>query len=185
MNSMTDMFKSMDNSMIKNMMKMQGLDISDQQLELMKNNMNTNMLKMMSKSPYMDNAINNIPNNGNQTNVNVNASIATTNNSSNTSAQINNNIPTNIPNFGDLSKMDMGSMMKFVQDNPQMLNMMGPQFANMFGKEGSDPDVMRKSMESILWLITMPQRVKAYFTSTQGKLLILFILILIIAYFYR
>jgi hypothetical protein len=72
--------------------------------------------------------------------------------------------------------------MSFVQNNPQLLKMMGPQMSQMFGN--NDPHMM-KAVENIMWLMSMPQRIKAFFGSTKGKMLILIIIVLVIAYFYR
>jgi len=74
-------------------------------------------------------------------------------------------------------------MLKFAQQNPEMLkNIMGN--SGMFGG-GQDNQKMMQSMETILWLLGFPQRVKSFFGSTQGKLFIVFVIILIIAYYYR
>lgn len=208
---MSSMFKGMDNETLKSMMKMQGMDISDDQISLMKNNMNPNTFKMMAQNSHL---YENMPRNSNNNNNSRNTQYTSSdNNSSNndeptvsstptatTSVSANNNnVNANMnmgmggmPNFGDLKNMDMASMMKFVQSNPQIMNMMGPQFAGMFGGGnnngtggGDQNNMMMKSMENVLWLISLPQRIKAFFSSTRGKVVILFIIVLIIAYFYR
>jgi hypothetical protein len=97
--------------------------------------------------------------------------------------------------FPDMNNMDLSSMMKFVQDNPQIMNMMGPQMSQMFGggqggangatggPNGMNNDMMMKSMQNILWLMTLPSRIKAFFTSTRGLLFIGLFVMLIIAYY--
>jgi hypothetical protein len=98
--------------------------------------------------------------------------------------------PNNMKSFPDLKNMDMNSMLKFVQDNPQILNMMGPQMSKMFGggmggANGMNNEVMMNSMQNILWIMSLPQRIRAFFTSTRGMMFSLFIIILIFSYLYK
>jgi len=195
---MSNMIKNMDSEALRSMMKMQGMNLTDDQINLLKNNVNSDMFKTMAKNSHM---YENMPRFNSNMNMNMNASLNNTNvsagvntnthssNEQTMTATANTNMPmpnmANMPNFADLKNMDMGSMMKFVQSNPQLLNMMGPQFSKMFGQNGGDPNMMMKSMESVLWLISFPQRIKSFFSSTQGKFFILFVIVLIIAYFYR
>jgi hypothetical protein len=177
MDFMVNMMKGMDNATIKNMMKMQGMELTDDQIAMMKNNMNPNTLKYMKQNPdLIDKA-------------RVNNTGVT-----NTSTPVNNTQTTTLSNempqmpsmngMPNLNNMDMGSMLSFVQSNPQLLNMMAPQMSQMFGKN-IDPNTTMKAMESIIWILSGFQRVKSFFGSTQGRLLILAFIILIIAYFYR
>jgi hypothetical protein len=64
--------------------------------------------------------------------------------------------------------------------------MMGPQMSQMFGggaAGGANNDMMMKSMQNIIWLMSLPSRIKAFFSSTRGLLLLGVFLVLIIAYF--
>lgn len=158
---MLSMFKTMDNNTIKSMMKMQGMDITDEQIHMMKNSMNPEMLKMMGQNA-------NFPINNQKTD-----------SSNNNSTSVSSNNPT-----PQLPNMDMSAMMKIIQSNPDLIKSMAPQLAGMFGNNGN-PEMMAKAMENVLWLVTLPQRTKQFVTSRQGLLVIAIILGLLIAYFYR
>lgn len=181
---MVGMLRGMDNSTIKSMMSMQGMNLSDEQIEMMKN-VNPQMLQMAKKNQVQ---INPAGINTNMTNQSIpnnslsNDSVASTVPNRN----ISNNNPIDQTNaFPNLNNMDMNGMFKMIQDNPQIMNMMGPQMANMFGGNGGNQQVMMNSMQNILWLISLPQRIKAFITSPRGILFISIVLILIIAYFYN
>ena len=169
LNNMFNMMKNMDNATFKNMMKMQGMDISDDQLNMVKNSMNPDMFRMMAKN---SDKFDNLPT-PTKTNSLDNENVPPQTTKPTTTQQQPFNMPQN---------MDMSSMMSFIQNNPQLLNMMGPQFSQMFGN--NDPHMM-KAIQNIMWLMSMPQRIKAFFSTTNGKMLILVIIVLIIAYFYR
>lgn len=47
--SMVDMMKNMDNSFLRNMYKQQGMDLSDEQINMMKTMMTPEMIKTASK----------------------------------------------------------------------------------------------------------------------------------------
>jgi hypothetical protein len=176
LNNMTSMIKNMDNETFKNMMKMQGMEVSDDQLNMIKNNINPDMFKMMAKnSDKFEHLI--PPNKGTTTSSNLDNENTRPSGTVTTNQPTPSNQPFNMP-----QNMDMSSMMSFVQNNPQLLKMMGPQISQMFGN--NDPHMM-KAVENIMWLMSMPQRIKAFFSSTKGKMIILFIIVLIIAYFYR
>jgi hypothetical protein len=198
------MFKNMDNSFIKSMMQMQGINMTDDQLNLMKNNMNPDMMKMAANT--QSNNIPSFPGNGNMPsfpNNNTNSSNSNSENlnrepsptQENQANQNSNNITNtnNTPSpagFPDMGNMDMGKMMEMIQNNPQMMNMMGPQMSQMFGNGANgapnmDPNLMMSSMQTILWIMGIPSRIKQFFSSTRGKLLILLIVVLIGSYFYR
>jgi hypothetical protein len=166
LNNMFNMMKNMDNATFKNMMKMQGMDISDDQLNMVKNSMNPDMFRMMSKN---SDKLDNIPTPTKNTSLD--------NETQPTTQKTTPQQPFSIP-----QNMDMSSMMSFIQNNPQLLNMMGPQFSQMFGN--NDPHMM-KAIQNIMWLMSIPQRIKTFFSTTNGKMFILVIIVLIIAYFYR
>jgi hypothetical protein len=200
------MFKNMDNSFIKSMMQMQGMNISDEQLNMMKNNLNPQLMKMAANTntnnipvqiPSYTNTQNsnlNYSNNNLNTEPNTNSNI-TSSNSNITSSNSNvNNYSSPSAGFPDLGNMDMSKMMEFIQKNPQMMNMMGSQMSGMFGGGGGangangnpniDPNLMMNSIQTILWLMSIPSKIKQFFYSTQGKLFIL-LLVFLLGYYLK
>ncbi len=161
-------------------MAMQGMNMSDQQIEMMKN-IDPQMLQMAKKNKM------NFNQGGINTNGNVSKNIP---NTTDTNAISNNNQrndtlpPQNNP-FPNMNNMDINGMLKMIQDNPQLMNMMGPQMANMFGGNEANSQLMMNSMQNILWLISLPQRIKEFFKSTRGLLFLSIFVILILAYYYR
>ena len=152
-------------------MAAQGMNLSDQQIEMMKASLSPELIKMAQNqnfpNPMANTNINNINNNNNN-------SINNINNNTN----INNNIqPPQMPN---LNNMDFSQMMDFVKKNPELLKMVSPQLSQMMGGKNVDPEIMMKSMENILWIFSLPGRIKRFMLSWRG---ICFI-ILIIAIFY-
>jgi len=180
MNFMIDSFRNMDNNTIKNIYNMKGQNLNDDQINMMKMQMNPSMLKMASNYQFGQNT--------NQTNNkpqpqppkveedNHQHQTACTHNNNQTVTSNQNNKPMNFP-----QNMDFSSMLKFAQENPEFLkSMMGSQFGG-----GKDNNAMLGSMNTILWVLGFPQRVKNYCKSTQGMITIFLIIMLIIAYFYR
>jgi hypothetical protein len=190
---MANMFKSVDNNTIKAMMQSQGMTLTDEQINMMKNNMNPDIFKMVGNTDFLDNNYSRINNMNN--NLNNNNNIPKQRESPPSIEREEEPIQTTqsqrqptMPNFNDL-----GSMMKLIQNNPSLMNMMNQQ---MFGggmnqgmnqgMQGNNPnDMLMNSMQTILWLISLPQRIKAFFKSPRGILLIVFFLILIISYYYK
>lgn len=166
------MFKNMDTNTIKAMTQMQGMNLTDDMINMMKNNITPEMMKMAA-------SVNNTNSNISSINTN-NYTDALNNNDS-----INSNNPSTMN--GGLPNMDMSSMMNFIQKNPQIMNMMGPQMSNMFGgaNPNIDPNMMMSTMQTIFWIISLPSRIKNFFTSTRGILLIICIITLIYAYFFK
>lgn len=178
---MVNMLRSMDNATIKSMMAMQGMNMSDEQIEMMKN-INPQTLKTAKKN-FNPNSFNPEINTNNCLQSNPNSNSNTSSPTGNISSYI--PPPQTTPTFPNLNNMDINGMLKMVQDNPQLMNMMGPQMANMFGGSGANQQMMMNSMQNILWLISLPQRIKTFLTSPKGMLFISIIMILIIAYFYN
>ena len=187
------MFKNMDNNMLKSIYQMQGMNITDEQVNFMKNNLNPDLMKMAADmNPSFPNPSNNSSLIKNSTNSNTN-SLNTEHYSSNNSNI--NNISLSNPNqqpmpnaFGNgaFPNMDMNSMMDFMQKNPNIMNMMGPQMSQMFGgQNGIDPNLMMNSMQTILWILSLPTRIKQFFSTIKGKVLLICLLFLIISYFFR
>jgi len=188
----------MDNNTIRSMYQMQGMNLTDEQINFMKNNINPNMMKMAAEintplpntNSYSTNNDSNINNQSNSSNIDNNNLI----NENQISNIINNNVNNvsgqqQMPNAfaNGFPNMDINSMMDFIQKNPNIMNMMGPRMSNMFGgaNSGMDPNLMMNSMQTILWIMSLPTRIKQFFSSLRGKLLLLFLFILIISYFFR
>ena len=161
-NSMIGVMKQMDNQTLKNLMAAQGMNLSDQQIEMMKASLSPDLIKMAQNQNFPNPMVNNNTNNSNNNN----------------NIDINNNAqPPQMPN---LNNMDLSQMMDFVKSNPQLLKMLTPQLSKMMGGKNVDPEIMMKSMENILWIFSIPGRIKRFMLSWRG---ICFI-ILIIAIFY-
>ena len=153
---MTKMFSEMDNEFIKNMMKAQGLNMSDEQISLMKN---SEMIKMAQKQ---------IKTNPNMTYPNTTVSNTMVDKKDELKQPTIPQMPTNF---------DMKSMMDFVSKNPDLLKSMGPMLG---GKNGELPP----QLETIMYLLSLPQKIKSFFTSTRGILTVGLIVVLVISYFY-
>ena len=175
LNAMIGNMKQMDNQTLKNLMAAQGMNLSDQQIEMMKASLSPELIKMAQNQ--------NFPNPNPMTNTNIN-NINNPNYDNNTNNNINNN--TNInnnpqpPQMPNLNNMDFSQMMDFVKKNPELLKMVSPQLSQMMGGKNVDPEIMMKSMENILWIFSLPGRIKRFMLSWRG---ICFV-ILIIAIFY-
>ncbi len=194
MNGMLGMIKNMDNDTIKSMMQMQGMTLSDEQINMMKGSMNPEMMNMMKNmkggmpQPNLNqnqNLNNNMSNRGSNIENEVSPSRSSNSNSGNNSLN-NSNMPNMNGGFPDMS--NMGDMLKMVQNNPQLMNMMGPQMSKMFGGDGTNPgqnETMMNAMQNVMWVISLPQRIKAFFKSPKGMLFLLFVIVLIVSYFYR
>lgn len=151
----------MDNDFIKNMMKAQGLNMSDEQISLMKN---SEMIKMAQKqiktNPNMT-----YPNNSNP-------------NTTPSNSIVDNKDEMRQPSMPQMpTNFDMKSMMDFVSKNPDLLKSMGPMLG---GKNGELPP----QLETIMYLLSLPQKIKSFFTSTRGMLTVGLIIVLIVSYFY-
>ena len=170
MNFMINQMKNMDNETLKNMMASQGMNISDQQIEMMKMSLTPETFKMLKdpnfNPPNMANSINN-----NNINNNIN------NNQSG-----NNNIPPQVPN---LANMDFQQMMDYIRKNPELLKMISPQLSQMMGGKNIDPELMMKSMEKIMWIFSIPGRIKRFMLSWRGLCLIVFIIAIFYGLFKR
>jgi len=209
LSSVTSMFKGMDNTTIKQMMQMQGMTMTDDQINMMKNNINPDMFKMMANNPeMMENAAKfKMNNSGNsnttttpptqtnsrrtETNIDREESYGGMEQNISNNNSVSNNTTPNPMSFpgGFPANMDMSSMLNFVQSNPEMMKMMGPQISSMMGgmggQGGGNPDMMMNAMQNILWVMSIPQRIKAFYKSTRGMIILVCAIILIIAYFYR
>jgi len=168
---------------------MKGQNMTDEQINMMKMQMNPNLLKMAAKSNFGGNTGSNCsttnsydPSSSSHTH-SANCSHMT-NQANGQSSFENNNAGNNAKMPAFPQNMDFSSMMNFMQQNPELIkNFMGN--SNMSGLFGKDNNAMMSSMSTILWLIGIPGRIKAFLNSFRGRMFILFVIILIISYFYR
>ena len=182
LNLMTQQMKAMDNQTLKNMMAAQGMNISDQQIEMMKQSLSPEVFKMMKdpnfNPPNMGNPFNNNINNNNSNNITNNNNISNNINNTNQSG----NMPPQMPNFAN---MDFQQMMDFIKKNPELLKMISPQLSQMMGGRNIDPEVMMKSMEKIMWIFSIPGRIKRFMLSWRGVCFIIFIIAIFYGLFRR
>lgn len=85
-----------------------------------------------------------------------------------------------MPNPGN---MDFSQISDMMSKNPELMKM-AMSSMGMGGVEGADPNMMMNSMQTILWLMSIPSRIKNFFKSTRGILFSLIIVILFISYYY-
>ena len=179
MNNMTDEqlremienMKRMDNQTMKNLMAAQGMNLSDQQINMMKNSLSPELLRMVQNQNFQNPNMNA---NGNINSNNINNTINTTSNSNNPQQQMSN-----------LGNMDFSQMMEFIKKNPELLKMVSPQLSQMMGGKNVDPELMMKSMENILWIFSIPSRIKKFMLSWRGVCLIIFIIAIFYGIFKR
>ena len=164
MNFMVNQMKSMDNQTLKNLMASQGMNITDQQIEMMKTAITPETLKMLKNNNFQPPNINN-PNIQNNQNNQNNQNISNNN--------INNNAMPQMPN---LNNMDFSQMMNFVKSNPELLKSLSPQLSQMLGGKNIDPQIMMKAMDNIMYLVSIPGRIKRFFLSWRGICFIIFII---------
>ena len=175
MNTMIWQMKNMDNQTLKNLMAAQGMNLSDQQIEMMKNSLSPELLRMVQNQNFQNPPMNQNNNNSNNdiTNNNINTNVNTNNNSTQ---------PPQMPNLGN---MDFTQMMEFIKKNPQILKMVSPQLSQMMGGKDIDPELMMKSMENIMWIFSIPGRIKRFMLSWRGICLIVFIIAIFYGIFKR
>lgn len=180
---MSNMFKNLDNSFIKSIMQAQGINMTDEQLNFMKSNMNPQMMKMAANTNVNSNFI--------PSNLNSSTSTSTVNNRQNETINSNGNQSSKDSSFSggipDMANIDMSKMMEMIQKNPQMMNMIGSQMNSMFrgGHNGNldiDPNIMMNSMQTIFWIMSVPTRIKNFLLSFRGMLLFVLIIAIITAY---
>ena len=179
MNNMTDEqlremienMKRMDNQTMKNLMAAQGMNLSDQQINMMKNSLSPELLRMVQNQNFQNPNMNA---NGNINSNNINNTINTTSNSNNPQQQMSN-----------LGNMDFSQMMEFIKKNPELIKMVSPQLSQMMGGKNVDPELMMKSMENILWIFSIPSRIKKFMLSWRGVCLIVFIIAIFYGIFKR
>ena len=162
------MIKRTDTEALKKMLSSQGINYSTQEIELMKNSLNPEMMKMMRSS-----------NLGPRPGMSQGSAVPP---STQGSASQPASEPPKMPNLGN---MDLNSMLQFVKSNPEIMKMVSPQLAQMFGGKEADPELMMKTLDKIQWIINIPTRIKKFFTSWRGIAIILLIIALIIGFIYR
>ena len=158
------------------MMAMQGMNLTDQQIEMMKMSLTPETFKMM-KDPNF-----NPPNIGNTFNNNLNNNNNSNNNINNNNVSPSNN---NMPQMPNLANMDFKQMMEFIKKNPQLLNMISPQLSQMMGGKNVAPEIMMKSMEKIIGIFDTLGRIKRFMFSWRGICFIIFIIAIFYGLFKR
>ena len=171
---MTQYMKNMDNQTLKNLMAAQGMNLSDEQINMMKNSLSPELLRMVQNQNFQNPPMNPNNNLNNNTNNNANNNI---NNNTNNNAQ-----NQHMPNLGN---MDFTQMMEFIKKNPEILKMVSPQLSKMMGGKDMDPEIMMKSMENIMWIFSIPGRIKRFMLSWRGICLIIFIIAIFYGIFKR
>ena len=169
LNIMFAQMKGMDNQTLKNMMASQGMNLTDQQIEMMKLSLTPETFKMIRDPNF------NPPNMGNVCNNNIN--------NNNVNPAVNNN--SSMPQMPNLANMDFQQMLDFIKKNPDLLKMMSPQLSQMMGGKNIDPEIMMKSMEKIMWIFSIPGRIKRFMLSWRGICFIIFIIAIFYGLFKR
>ena len=175
MKMMCIQMKNMDNQILKNLMRAQGMELSDQQIEMMKMSLSPELLKMAQNQNFPNQMPNQMSNQNINTNNNKNNNLSKDNSNNNAQAP-------QMPNFGN---MDFTQMMEFVKKNPELLKMVSPQLSKMMGGKDIDPEIMMKSMENIMWIFSIPGRIKRFMLSWRGICLIVFIIAIFYGIFKR
>ena len=165
---MLDQMKNMDNQTLKNLMAAQGMNMSDDQINMMKNSLSPQLLRMAQNQNFQPAYNNNSRNNSDNNNINTN---------------INKN--TQQPQMPNLNNMDFSQMMEFIKKNPEILKMISPQLSKMMGGKDIDPEIMMKSMENIMWIFSIPGRIKRFMLSWRGICFIVFIIAILYGIFKR
>ena len=182
LNLMVTQMKMMDNQTMKNMMAAQGMNLTDQQIDMMKMSLTPETLKMMRNPnfnpPNINNNLNNNINNNNINNNNINNNNINNNNTGN-------NMPPQMPQMPNLANMDFQQMLDFIKKNPDLLKMISPQLSQMMGGKNIDPEIMMKSMEKIMWIFSIPGRIKRFMLSWRGVCFIIFIIAIFYGLFKR
>ena len=173
LNRTAEQFKSMDNATIVQMMRSQGMNMTEQDVELLKGNVNAETLKMARQNFSQSQPP---------------SSPTSQSSQSTTSSQSVPNPQMQMPNMSslpNLQNMDYQSMLKFLKDNPQMMKMISPQLAKMFGGKEPDPDMVMTALEKIMWICSIPGRIKNFFTSWRGICFTILLIALFIGFIYR
>ena len=89
------------------------------------------------------------------------------------------------PQMTNLANMDFQQMIKKNKKNPELLKMVSPQLSKMMGGKNIDPEIMMKSMEKIMWLFSIPGRIKRFMLSWRGICFIVFIIAIFYGLFKR
>ena len=204
----SNMMGSMDNESIRNMMKTtgMGMDMSDSQIEMMKGMFkNEEMVKNCMETMSKNNS-----NTSNQPQETRQEQTITSNTQVNNTMP---NVNPGGMDFSKMSEMMaknpdlMKSAMSMMSGNkgeggmPNPANMDFSQMSDMLSKNpelmkmamsgltggngaGVDPNMMMSSMQTILWILSIPQKIKEFFKSTRGILFTLIFVILIVSYYY-
>lgn len=160
---MQQMFKNMDNNTIKSMMAQQGMPITDDQINMVKNmppEMFNNMKSMMNQPgftpPPRTQPINGFKQEETQP------------------------VERPQPQMPNPGGMDFKSMMDMISKNPDLMKMISPEMAKMFGGKNGE---MPPQFETIMYLLSLPHRIKSFFTSFRGISITVLVIVLVYSYF--
>lgn len=179
------MLMNMDNNTIKSMMSSMGQNLSDDQINLLKNeSLMKNCFSQMKSNPDMLKNIDQL--NLNKNNSNTNGGNSTNNTSvMNQSNQSNQSNPFNGLNMNDFPKnMDYSSMVNFISKNPDLIKSLSPQLSQMLGGNNGNGNANIPNLDTLIYLFTLPHRIKTFFLSTKGILLVGSIVCLAAYYFF-
>lgn len=183
----TERFKSLDNATIAQMMRNQGMNITEEQIEVLKNNVSPDTIKMarenFSRSKSQAFPSNPTPNMNSPFQGNLQPQAQPQ--AQPQSQPIQQPQMPNFPSMPNLQNMDFQSMIKFLKDNPEMMKMISPQLANMFGGKNGNPDLVMQALEKLLWIFSIPSRIKRFFTSFRGICIVILFIAGIIGFIYR
>lgn len=184
MKMMTDYFKQMDNSFLKDVMKQQsGVEMSEAELENLKNMMNPDMLKMMSGMNFDNMTMpNNLPTNDSN-------EISNSTNKSNSNISTPPSMTQNINNLMQNKDMISG-LMDNMKKNPEMLKSMGKMLGENHPLAGilnkSSPEDLQKMMTVMQTLIGVVGKISSLigWMRRNIKLMAFIVIMIIIYYFY-
>lgn len=178
---MTKMLMNMDNNTIKSMMSSMGQNLSDDQINLLKNeSLMKNCFSQMKSNPDMLNGINSSTL---MNNPNLNGGNTTNSEIVNNQNQQTNSNPFNNLNMNDFPKnMDYSSMVNFISKNPDLIKSLSPQLSQMLGNNGNNANM--PNLDTIIYLFTLPHKIKTFFLSTKGIVIVGSIVCLAAYYFF-
>lgn len=168
MKMMTDYFKNMDNSFLKQMMKQQsGMDMSDTEIQNLKGMMTPEMLQMMS-------------------NMNMDSLPTNMTNPQSTSNPIQPNVQPNLSNLMQ-NKDLMNGMMDNLKKNPEMLKgmskMLGENHPLSGMLEKSSPEDLQRMMNMMQTVMGFAGKVGAFISLIRKNYkLVIFLIIMMILY---
>jgi len=154
-NQISEMFSKVDDETLKSILVSQGKTVTEEQLKMIKNPALIKLAHQQVKSNY------NFNNNNNE-NIEDKVNLLE---KKDISKNLNNN------------EMDLNSMMMNFISNPDLVKNLGGLFG---GNQGKIP----QQLETLLYLISLPQKIKSFLKSTRGIITVGLIFILITSYIF-